>query len=213
MDYMLKRLMVKVDTNGRTNETMTQCWKSLGSISTGGYGQITIDRVHYHTHRLSWWLHNGMPEILSNQQVGHKCDNPTCCNPEHLELITPSKNAKDAIDRGLRKSRKRPTIRISNPCESCITKRKKCSEGEGTCDRCIKLGTECIRRVRIAHETDFKKGENTGEANPNCKISNETKELIIARYKAGLKYGELKQMSKEYGMSYNWIQKLVQGHK
>jgi hypothetical protein len=95
-----------------------------------------------------------------------------------------------------RKEKKEP-IRNMKACDECRKSRIKC---------------ECVDGVRT-EPPPRKVARLVGEANPNCKISDEIKELIIARYKAGLKYGELKQISKEYGMSYNWIQKLVQGRK
>lgn len=56
-------------------------------------------------HRLSYILNYG---IIKNKKlvVMHKCDNPPCFNPKHLELGTRQKNVQDAIDRGLKKYKK-----------------------------------------------------------------------------------------------------------
>ena len=43
-------------------------------------------------------------EIPKGLIVGHKCDNPPCCNPAHLEAITHGKNSRDLYRRGRRPS-------------------------------------------------------------------------------------------------------------
>ena len=32
--------------------------------------------------------------IPSKKQIDHKCNNRLCCNPNHLEMVTPKQNAK-----------------------------------------------------------------------------------------------------------------------
>ena len=71
----------------------TGCLVWQGSRANGGYGQITYQRRHFTTHRLSWIAHRG--EIPPNRYVCHACDNPTCIAIEHLFLGTPSENYRD----------------------------------------------------------------------------------------------------------------------
>jgi hypothetical protein len=52
------------------------------------YGAITTG-----THRLAWELANG--PIPPGMQVLHRCDNPRCCNPEHLFVGTQQDNMAD----------------------------------------------------------------------------------------------------------------------
>jgi hypothetical protein len=47
----------------------------------------------YLAHRAAWSQANG--PIPPGKFVLHKCDNPKCCNPNHLFLGTQSDNAKD----------------------------------------------------------------------------------------------------------------------
>jgi len=50
------------------------------------------------THVVAYRLLRG--EIPHGLLVCHKCDNPPCCNPDHLFLGTPGDNAKDSVAKG-----------------------------------------------------------------------------------------------------------------
>lgn len=80
------------------------CWKWVGAKSQG-YGYIQIggrkDKV-IRAHRLSYMLEHG--EIPDGHIVRHKCDNPECCNPEHLEIGTMLDNSQDMVKRRRHKS-------------------------------------------------------------------------------------------------------------
>lgn len=79
---------------GKANE----CWEWQAAMRNG-YGAIKHQKRVLSAHRVAYVIHNGEPD--SKLIVGHKCDNPKCCNPHHLEAITPGKNNRDA--RGRRK--------------------------------------------------------------------------------------------------------------
>jgi hypothetical protein len=55
-------------------------------------------RKQLHVHRVMYALVNG--PIPPGKMVRHSCDNPPCCNPEHLLLGTAKDNAQDALSRG-----------------------------------------------------------------------------------------------------------------
>lgn len=92
--------------NGTASERLAElsvteesgCIRFTGSIEKSGYGRIMINRVKYGAHRLAYELANG--PIPDGYVVRHKCDNPSCINPSHLEVGTQADNIKDKVTRG-----------------------------------------------------------------------------------------------------------------
>ena len=78
----------------------TNCWNWVGAKFKDGYGLFTLDGRHVGVHRVMFSIFNNyIPEKLC---VCHKCDNPLCCNPEHLFLGTLNDNVQDCINKGRR---------------------------------------------------------------------------------------------------------------
>lgn len=91
-----ERFWAKVDRRGAD-----ECWEWKASRRPGGYGQIqtsSTDRRPAIASRVSWELHNG--PIPEGAAVMHRCDNPPCVNPAHLELGTRSANNRDMAEKG-----------------------------------------------------------------------------------------------------------------
>lgn len=78
-------------------ESPDQCWSWVGSTAHG-YGDFTANRKHHLAHRHSWLIHYGV--IPVGLFVLHRCDNPRCCNPNHLFLGTQKDNIYDAYSKG-----------------------------------------------------------------------------------------------------------------
>jgi hypothetical protein len=74
------------------------CWEFTGTKTPKGYGRISFNGVHEYTHRVSWILHNG--PIPKGLVILHSCDNPPCCNPEHLSVGTHKDNSRDMVRKG-----------------------------------------------------------------------------------------------------------------
>lgn len=75
-----KRFWSKVNCGGSPDV----CWEWTRCKASSGYGQIRINGKARYAHRVSWALVNGA--IPDGQWVLHRCDNPGCCNPNHLFL-------------------------------------------------------------------------------------------------------------------------------
>lgn len=78
-------------------DPVTGCIEWTGGGS-GGYGTIKRDGHMVYTHRLAYELKHG--PIPKGMKVCHTCDNPPCCNDEHLYLGTDADNMADKEAKG-----------------------------------------------------------------------------------------------------------------
>lgn len=70
------------------------CW--VWPNATGSYGHVKIKGKHFKAHRLAWLAYRGR---IGKSHVLHKCDNPPCCNPDHLFLGTHQDNMADLVEK------------------------------------------------------------------------------------------------------------------
>lgn len=75
------------------------CWVWHGSMDTRGYGQIRIDGKGRHATHIALEL-AGQPRPLEKPCALHRCDNPSCVNPEHLWWGTMKENTADMMAKG-----------------------------------------------------------------------------------------------------------------
>jgi HNH endonuclease len=83
------------------------CWHWTGALHKFGYGMMSDWPKVKRAHRVSYEIHCG--PIPDGLLVRHKCDNKICVNPDHLELGTKRDNARDAVERGQFKPKRKLT--------------------------------------------------------------------------------------------------------
>jgi hypothetical protein len=73
------------------------CWYFQGQDRT--YATVVYKRETYGSaHRIAYTIAVG--EIPEGYLARHTCDNPPCCNPQHIIPGTHKDNTRDAIERG-----------------------------------------------------------------------------------------------------------------
>lgn len=86
---------IKCRILGKIEKKENKCWIWKGAKSGDGYGAIKVNGKQTSIHRQSYKEFIGyIPDGLC---ICHKCDEPLCCNPEHLFLGTHKQNTKDSV--------------------------------------------------------------------------------------------------------------------
>lgn len=99
----------------RTRATFSGCIEWIGPRAERGYGRFTFRQKQELAHRAAWRLLRGpIPDGLC---VLHRCDNPPCCNPDHLFLGDRGDNARDMAAKGRQHVQRNPSRRPVCPTE------------------------------------------------------------------------------------------------
>lgn len=77
------------------------CWEWRASLDRHGYGQFkpVVGANPLRAHRVAWEIWNGR-DVPGGLLILHSCDNPKCCNPNHLSPGTHKQNSEDMVKRG-----------------------------------------------------------------------------------------------------------------
>lgn len=95
----------------KVNKT-DNCWLWTASKTTAGYGCFKLNGKLESAHILSYCLEYG--EKPDELWVLHKCDTPSCVNPEHLFLGTRSDNMKDCHKKGRLANNLKPKTKLNS---------------------------------------------------------------------------------------------------
>lgn len=118
---------------------LSECIKAK-RLGAKGYGVIRHLGKTVLAHRLSYCQHHGLNlSDIDGVLIRHKCDNPPCINPDHLEPGTHKDNSRDMVERGrayrwvgLRDGEKNPRCKLTKPEVDAIRARyKKYSSKDG----------------------------------------------------------------------------------
>jgi len=125
------------------------CWEWKGRRNPAGYGTVRYNQKSTVAHRVAYEMHFGAL-IPPGMLICHKCDNPPCCNPDHLFLGTHSDNKQDSV----RKNRHKDSVGEKNPKAVLVADQVREIRRLHTCGRSIasiareyEVGESTIRHI------------------------------------------------------------------
>ena len=84
-------------------EPNSGCMLWLGTVDKDGYGKFCLSSVSSHTNgktsvRAHRFIYEGLRgKIPDGMVTDHKCRVRSCCNPDHIEIVTPQENSSRQI--------------------------------------------------------------------------------------------------------------------
>lgn len=94
---MILDLQERIKKNSAAN-SQSGCWDWVKGKNKDGYGKVKYAQRDLSAHRAAWLAFRG--PIAPGMLVCHKCDNPSCVNPDHLFLGSPQDNMDDKMAKG-----------------------------------------------------------------------------------------------------------------
>lgn len=82
----------------RCDASENGCLVWRGAKNSSGYGVFRKKGKNFYAHRAAWECRNGA--IPEGRVVCHCCDNPACCNPEHMFIGSQRENLSDMVQKG-----------------------------------------------------------------------------------------------------------------
>ena len=117
------------------------CWEWRYAKNKKGYGRVGLPKTRktVFAHRLAYEVLVGpIPKGLC---LLHSCDNPSCCNPDHLRIGSKAENNKDIIERG------------RHVAGGTKTPKSRCKYERGEKHHAAKFRANDIRLIRIRYSS------------------------------------------------------------
>jgi hypothetical protein len=126
------------------------CWPWLGGADNHGYGLFYVAGKTLLAARVSYALY--AEPIPDGLVIRHKCDNPICVNPKHLETGTKNDNSKDMVYRN--RSQKGEAHAQAKLSEKDVSEIRKLRISGMTCESISQLYG--VSQSQISHITNRK---------------------------------------------------------
>lgn len=188
-----ERLWSKIDRSG------SGCHPWLACRSAQGYGRLSVGKRSVFAHLIVLAILKGQPRI---NQIGlHSCDNPPCCNPDHLRWGSYRRNTAEAIRRGQRTrgwdtkidDETADLIRSLYPSQTQQQLAKRFGVTQPTISNIVSGRSHVRPRTRA------------GENNPSRKLS-QAEAIAILEYRGPLRQVDLGRL---YGVSQSAVSRIV----
>lgn len=133
-------------------EPFTGCWLWTGYVNVFGYGRVVNGYygkgISLTSNRAAAEAWLGFDALNDKRHVCHKCDVPSCINPEHLFIGTHQDNMADAFRKGRMRinsvaNKKKTHCKRGHPFDSENTAFR--LKGHRTCRKCNVIKTIAYR--------------------------------------------------------------------